>query len=263
MVRLAETENPAAAQASPELSWLRQVEPPRLLEVEDPAAAQASRIMPWLRPVELPPRSSAARMPRCLRPSSVSAKLLGPVTALAISASTPSLRSPNRGGPRHHQELGSDSFVDPLAKFSRRAELKAPRTPAPPAERGAVSALAKQLDRQLSEARGFRDEMDAHATALHAICQQVSRQCADRGALLERLADFYTRSADVTFRQASNSVRRDLGERIDTLEEENASLRAELAQLRSDPLVGLWSGRPGRRTSRAAGRGTCGRDGAR
>jgi hypothetical protein len=89
--------------------------------------------------------------------------------------------------------------------------------------------LALQLEQHMSTPRrNFRQDMSTHNAIFIEAIRQVSVHCAERGALLHRLMDFYTRSNDTTARLAEESMRASLQEQISSIEARNASLEFEL-----------------------------------
>lgn len=91
------------------------------------------------------------------------------------------------------------------------------------------------LARQLQEApkRDFRSELRVYDAVFKSVCEQVTVHCSERGEVLDRLRQFYTRSTDVTARVAETAVRTEISKRVDELEAEVADLQSEVAYLRT------------------------------
>lgn len=111
-----------------------------------------------------------------------------------------------------------------------------------PSNRSEAAFLAREFQRRLDEApaRSFDSQKTLHDEVFKAVTDQVTVHCSERGEVLERLRQFYTKSVDVTARIAEKATRTELTARIRELEGRVAGLEKEnerLAerQLRGDP----------------------------
>ena len=105
-----------------------------------------------------------------------------------------------------------------------------------PSNRSEATVLAQTLAQALKKENGltFQQELDAYATTFKEVTRQVAVHCTERGELLERLQNFYTKSAEVTARLAEKSVRRVMEEQITVLQQQLLEARQELRDARAE-----------------------------
>ena len=139
--------------------------------------------------------------------------------------------------PEGHAGLSRVNSVSTTSSQSNKgAGAKHPRVlGARPSNRSEAALLAAELSQKLEAApkRNFRSEKVVYDAVFAAVCEQVSVHCSERGEVLERLRQFYTRSSDTTARVAESAVRAEIGSRVAELELQVADLEKEVAHLRT------------------------------
>ena len=98
--------------------------------------------------------------------------------------------------------------------------------------------LTLQLEQQLSAKATQRDNLRQQLAAHNAVFEEVIKRvfavhCAERGALLDKLRKFYCRSTEATTRLAEESMKKQLEESLNEVEEENKALKKELRKSRA------------------------------
>ncbi|KAL1526254.1 hypothetical protein AB1Y20_014974 [Prymnesium parvum] len=135
----------------------------------------------------------------------------------------------------------SSASPSPRLSAISRPSTSAPASPkhsfagAAPSNRSEAAALSWRLEeklRQSREAMSWRAEAEAYASTWEELVRQVSVHCAERGALLDRVRRFYTRSADAVARGVEKSVRAQAAPEVGALKERCAALEEELAEAR-------------------------------
>lgn len=105
-----------------------------------------------------------------------------------------------------------------------------------PSNRSDAAVLAMELDERLAAAptpRQYRYEIAEYDAVFDELIRQVSVHCSERGALLSRLKEFYSRSVDATER-LGEAARARRHAHISALEAECASLRAKLTRMSAE-----------------------------